>query len=42
MSFELFGGDEVGEMVEGATVKAPLWWRVLKAVVSFLLRIAER
>jgi hypothetical protein len=40
--FELFEGDEVGEMVEGATVKAPLWWQAFKAIVSCLLRIAER
>lgn len=36
--YELFGGEEVGEMVEGAVVRAPLWWKAFKACVSFLLR----
>lgn len=41
MSFELFGGEEVGEKIEGVTVKAPLWWRALRRLVSLLLRIGE-
>jgi hypothetical protein len=38
VSHEIFIGEEVGEKVEGAAVRVPLWWRAFKGLVSTLLR----
>jgi hypothetical protein len=42
MSFELMDGEEVGDRVEGAAVKVPLWWQALKALAVFLLELLPR